>query len=133
MRVGVDTNLLVRYITQDDARQARLVDAFLGDALGHGTTLCVNGIVLCELAWVLDALYGYSRQEIVSALDALADVEQIEIEARDQVLRAIDDFRRGPGQFADYLIGRRNVAAGCEHTVTFDKKLGTAAIFRVLR
>jgi predicted nucleic-acid-binding protein len=133
MKVGVDTNVLVRYLTQDDAPQAKAVDRFLDDALAAGTLLRVSCIVLCELVWVLESLYRYDKRAVLAALDALAAVQQLEIEDRDQTLLAIEDFRSGRAQFADYLVGRRNLAAGCAHTSTFDKKLAGSPAFRVLR
>jgi predicted nucleic-acid-binding protein len=133
MKLGIDTNLLVRYLTQDDSRQARAVDRFLEQALGEGSSLHVNVIVLCELVWVLESAYGYDKQAILEALDVLVAVKQLLIEDRDHVLVAIEDFRAQPGNFADYVIGRRNLAAGCSHTTTFDRKLGKAGMFRLLR
>jgi predicted nucleic-acid-binding protein len=133
MKVGLDTNLLVQYVTQDDPRQAKVVDAFLDEALAEGTTLRVSCIVLCELAWVLQSLYGYPKHELERTLDALVAVQQLEIEERDLVILALEDYRRGGAEFSDYLIGRKNQATGCDHTVTFDRKLKAAPTFKVLR
>jgi predicted nucleic-acid-binding protein len=133
MKLGVDTNVLVQYITQDDPRQARVVDRFIDQAIASGSALRLNGVVLCELVWVLESVYEYTKEEVLSALDTAMAVQQFDVEDRDAVLLAVEDFRRGSGDFADYLIARRNDAAGCVHTVTFDRRLAASALFHVLR
>jgi predicted nucleic-acid-binding protein len=132
MRVGLDTNLLVRYVTQDDPRPARSVDKFLAEALAEGTMLRVSCIVLCELAWVLESLYDYPKKDMLTALEALVAVQQLEIEDRDQVNLALEDYRRGGAEFSDYLIGRRTQAAVCDNTATFDKRLKASPAFKIL-
>ena len=62
---GVDTNVLVRLVTQDDGRQASIVDDLIGRAVAQGDKLLINSVVLCELVWVLRRAYGYVRDEIV--------------------------------------------------------------------
>jgi predicted nucleic-acid-binding protein len=67
--IGIDTNFLVRYLTQDDGSQARKVDAFLDSAIEEGTRLHVDDVVLCELVWVLRAAYRLGKPAISEALD----------------------------------------------------------------
>ncbi len=120
---GLDSNVLVRLLTQDDARQARRVDRLLRDAKRAGDRLYVDVVVLCELVWVLQSAYRHDRAAIAEALEAILQAPEIVVEDRDAARRALDDYRAGPGDFSDYLIGHRNVAAGCVATDTFDRRL----------
>lgn len=126
--IGVDTNVLLRYFLRDDADQAARADR----ELHRDERFTIDGIVLCELVWVLDAGYGFSRAEIAAALDRILATAQFEIEGKDLVLAALDDFRRSGADFSDCLIGRRNRAAGAAETVTFDRSLKGLPGFRLL-
>ncbi len=75
---------------------------------------------------MLRAGYGRGRGEVADALDALLEAESLSIEDRELVHEAIQRFRAGKGDFADYLLGLRNRRAGCETTLTFDRKLRPA-------
>ena len=119
--IGVDTNILVRYICQDDPKQCPIVDDLISEAEQRGDILFVNTVVLCELVWVLESAYGFSKVEIVQVVKGLLSARQLEIEARDDVRRASEAFAQGRGDFSDHLIGYRNRSRGCEHTVTFDR------------
>jgi predicted nucleic-acid-binding protein len=88
--------------------------------------------VLCELVWVLEAGYGFSRAQIAGALEKILATARFEIDSRDRALAALGDFRRSAADFSDCLIGRRNQAAGAAKTVTFDRSLRGLAGFRLL-
>ncbi len=127
--IGLDSNVLVRYLVQDDqvqaARATRCIEA--ADAR------CFIGvIVLCEIVWVLESVYGFDRTTVIDTFEKILMTAQFEIEDKDLVLRALDDFRNSRADFADCLIGRRNRAAGCSETVTFDKPLKALDGFRLL-
>lgn len=130
--IGIDTNVLVRYLTQDDAIQARKVDTFLNAAVEEGSRLRVDDIVLCEVVWVLRAAYRLSKPTIVAALDRVLATAIFSFDDREILRGALADYLDGPGDFADYVIGRRNARAGCEHTATFDRQLSSASSFLVL-
>lgn len=129
---GVDTNVLVRFLTQDDPEQVRRANAFFTRIEKAGETAYVNTVVLCELAWVLRSLYGLKREEISGALDKLLDTARLEIEDRSVVHRAIALYGAGAGDFADYVIGLRNRLAGCQDTLTFDRRLAGSDLFTTL-
>lgn len=129
---GLDTNVLVRYLTQDDPAQARKVNAIVSETVAAGERCFINGVVLCELVWVLRGAYKLDKATIVTALERILATVQFDIEDRDQAGLALEDYRPGRGDFADYLIGRRNQAAGCGETVTFDARLKGGRVFRVL-
>ena len=121
--IGIDTNLLVRYFVQDDAGQVRQVDELIDFALRTGERLRISDIVLSELVWVLKTIYRIRKEEIVSALERMIANKTFAFEDPSVVNAAYADYRDGQADFPDYLIGRRNTASGCEHTVTFDKDL----------
>jgi predicted nucleic-acid-binding protein len=129
---GLDTNVLVRYLTQDDPVQSRRANAVIADALERGEPCSINAIVLCELVWVLRDAYGFDRRTIVTTLATVLDTAQIVVEQADIARHSLDDYRRGRGDFADYLIGWRNRESGCSDTATFDRALRGSRLFRVL-
>jgi predicted nucleic-acid-binding protein len=130
--IGVDTNVLVRYLAQDDAAQARRVDIFLSAAIEDGTRLHVDDIVLCEMVWVLGAAYRLRKVTIAEALDKVMSAAIFSFDDRELLRAALIDYREGKGDFSDYVIGRRNARAGCEHTVTFDRSLRDGPSFVLL-
>lgn len=130
--IGVDTNILVRYLTQDDPTQARRVDAVLAEAFDENDNVYVDHVVLCELVWVLDTRYHYEKSEVISALDDLFDTVLFEFEDRSLLRGALDAYRNGSADFSDYVIGLRNARAGCDHTVTFDRALKAHPSFTLL-
>ena len=129
---GLDTNVLVRYLTQDDPVQSRRANAVIAEAVDRGEQCSINAIVLCELVWVLRDAYGLDKPTVVATLATLLDTAQLVVEQADLARHALDDYRRGRGDFADYLIGWRNRETGCSDTVTFDRALRNNRLFRVL-
>ena len=118
--IGLDTNALVRYIMQDDAKQSpkasRLIESLTVDAPGF-----VSVISIVELGWVLSSAYGLTREQLAQAFEALLRTKEIVVDRADQVLRALRVFNASPADFADCLIERSANAAGCERTMTFDQ------------
>ncbi len=129
---GLDTNVLVRYLTLDDADQAAAATEVIEDAARAGEPLFVSSVVLCEVVWVLEAAYRLGRGQILGTLDTLLRTAQLHFEDKDVLWHALADYREGRGDFADYVIGRSAAAAGCTSTVTFDRSLASSALFEVL-
>lgn len=121
--IGVDTNVLVRYLTQDDAVQARAVDILVAESIKSGVRLHIDDIVVCELIWVLRGAYRFNRGTIARAVERILDTALFSFENRDLLRNALAQYRDGDGDFADYVIGARNLRAGCELTATFDRAL----------
>lgn len=117
--IGLDTNVLVRYIMQDDARQSAqattLIEALTVDEPGF-----VSIIAVVELGWVLSSSYGLSRAQLVQAFEALLRTKEIVVDRADQVLKALRLFKATSADFADCLIERAAASAGCRGTMTFD-------------
>jgi predicted nucleic-acid-binding protein len=130
--IGLDTNLLVRYLIKDEPRQYAKVEQLIEQAANREERLLVNSAVLCELAWVLNVGYGYSRADIGRAIELILETAQFEVERKHETRQALNDFRATGADFADALIGRINRTLGAEHTVTFDRALKPLDTFTVL-
>jgi predicted nucleic-acid-binding protein len=129
---GLDTNVLVRYLTQDDRRQSRRANALVAGAVAGGERLFVSVVVLCELVWVLRGAYSLGRPTIAAALEGMLATAQLEIDEKDLVREALEDYRTAGGDFADYVIGHRGREAGCKATATFDRRLKGSRLYRLL-
>jgi predicted nucleic-acid-binding protein len=130
MMQGLDTNVVVRYVTQDDEEQFRRADALFTAAASSGNKLYINAIVLCELVWVLRGAYKQPRERIAAVLSALLETPEVVVEDADLARHALADWQDGRQDFADCFIGRRNERSGCKTTLTFDKSLAKSALFR---
>jgi predicted nucleic-acid-binding protein len=117
--IGLDTNVLVRYIMQDDAKQAALASRLV-ESLADSTGF-IPLIVIAELSWVLTSAYSLSRQQLTEALEGVLRSKEWVVEKADIVWQAVRLFQSGSADFADCLIFRSAAAAGCEKTMTFDK------------
>lgn len=117
--IGLDTNVLVRYIMQDDAKQspkaAKLIESLTVDEPGF-----VSIVSVVELVWVLSSAYGLSRGQIEQALEALLRTKEFVIDRADHLLKALRVFKATSADFADCLIERSAAGAGCVRTMTFD-------------
>jgi len=130
---GLDTNILLRALTGDDPQQSPAARALLEEAEGRGERFHVSVPVLCELVWTLrGGRYRFERPTIARGLERILQTPLFEIQHRDQVHLAIEEYRNGAGDFSDYLIGRLDEAAGCARTVTFDRDLEDGERFEVL-
>ena len=118
--IGLDTNVLVRYIMQDDARQSplatRLVESLSAEAPGF-----VPLVSVVELAWVLSSAYELDRAQLVEAFEGLLRTKELVVDRAETVWKALRLFQSASADFADCLIERTAAAAGCERTVTFDR------------
>jgi predicted nucleic-acid-binding protein len=131
--IGIDTNIIVRLIVNDDERQSRAAERIIREHGGSGTPCYVSDVTLIETAWLLEAVYGYDRVMVAEAMTAILAAEQLEFDSPVDVAAAVEDFRHGRADFADCLIGRTNLRAGCSHTVTFDRKAAKLHGFELLK
>jgi predicted nucleic-acid-binding protein len=121
--IGVDTNVLVRYLVEDDEEQTKRAEALFRRASAKGETIFVSDVVLCEIVWVLESVYHVRRGEIADLLENLMRAKQVELGQADLAYRALEAYRAGKGDFADYVIRERALAAGCTSLATFEKQL----------
>lgn len=131
--IALDTNLLVRLLTNDDPRQAAKVEAWLRDNATPKTPAYVDHVVLCELGWVLERSYGYDRAEVHAALAALLEQDHLKVESPGLARQALMMYADGPADFSDYLLAVRAQAAGYSPVLTLDKKAAKAATHQLLR
>jgi len=124
--IGLDTNVLVRYIMQDDPKQSpkatHLIESLTSEQPGF-----VPLVTVVELVWVLSSSYGLIRHQLVEALDLLLRSKEIVVDRADLVLQAQRRFAKGGADFADCLIERIAQAHGCQTTMTFDTGAAKAA------
>jgi len=129
---GLDTNVLVRYLTDDDPVEARKASAAVRTAIAKGDRCFISAIVLCELAWVLRGAYKVGKADLVETLDRLLLTTQFVIGDKDIVRAALEAYREGRADFADYVIEAVHQEAGCARTVTLDRRLRGRPRFQVL-
>ena len=129
---GIDTNVLVRYLTDDEPVQSRRAAAWINTVATRGDRCFVSAIVLCELTWVLRGAYKVSKGDLLRTLDQVLATTQFVVGDKDVVRRAVAAYRTGRADFADYVIGTLHREAGCDRTVTFDRRLRGRAEFQIL-
>ena len=121
--IGLDTNVLVRYLMDDDDAQTEQAAALIESAESAGGSLFVSQVVLCELVWVLSSVYRQPRATVQAVLEGLVRASHLTIEDAAGARRALAAYTQGRGDFADYIIRERAWSAGCDHVATFDKKV----------
>lgn len=131
-KYGIDTNVLIRYIVQDDPEQSEKATRFLEkkctvDNPGH-----IAGIVLCEIVWVLKRAYGYPKKDIVEVLHSILSTAEFSIESPAIAWEAFRQYNSGSVDLSDYLLGQLNKASGCITTMTFDQEAGKSDHFQLL-
>ena len=129
--IALDTNVLVRYLVQDDATQAQIASDVV-DGLSEADQGFVGREVLIELVWVLERAYGFSRMEIANALDGLLAAIELVIENADDLGLAIELYRNDGYGFADMMIAAAARRAGARELVTFDRKAARLRGVRLL-
>ena len=119
--IGFDTNVLVRYIVQDDPEQADAATRLVEGRCTAQSPGYVNILVLIELVWVLAAAYRYEKPLVVAVIGQILRTTELVVEDHEAVWSALREFEAGTGDFADCLIAHRNQAHGCVRTFTFDR------------
>ena len=130
--IGLDTNVLVRYLAQDDARQSAVATRCIEQRLTPDNPGFVSTVTLCEMVWVLAEGYGADRDRIRRVLEGLLATKQVLLEQADLVRRALRAWDGAAADFSDALIGEIGAAHGCEKTVTFDRAAAKLARFELL-
>ncbi|MXY45393.1 MAG: type II toxin-antitoxin system VapC family toxin [Chloroflexi bacterium] len=119
--IAIDTNVLVRYITQDIPEQAKTAARLL-DRLTPNYPGFVSREVVIETVWVLERSYGFSRAQTAEVLTTLVGAESLIIEEDDSVARATFVYEQGGADFSDLAILLASQRAGCERVYTFDRR-----------
>jgi predicted nucleic-acid-binding protein len=130
--IALDTNVLVRYIAQDDPVQSPQATQIIEDALLREEGVFIPLVVLCETVWVLRGYYKLAKQRIVHVLDAIITEKGFELEARVEIAKALADYRDHPGDFTDYVIGHIAKHHRCSTVFTFDHGLIKSPLFKII-
>ena len=130
--IGLDTNVLVRYIVQDDPEQSAAVTGLIEDRCTTRSPGYVSVPVLMELVWVLTSAYGHKKAAVISVVHQLLRTAELAVEDRQTIWTAVREFETGTADFADYLIAHRNHARGCTRTYTFDLRAARGNYFALL-
>lgn len=130
--LGVDTNVLVRYILQDDLKQAQQATNFLENECSENIPAFINGIVMCELVWVLESAYEYPKESIASVIEQILRTRQFHIHEPEILWQSLHGYKHNGADFADNYIASLNAHHGCEYTVTFDKRASRLKQFKNL-
>jgi predicted nucleic-acid-binding protein len=116
--IALDTNLLLRYLTQDDpvqsAKATRVIQRLTEDEPGF-----VSLVTLLEIAWVRKSVYKRTPQEIADEIEMILAADTLEVQNEQEVYQAVIALRR-TGEFEDGLIGALGLWRGCSATLTFD-------------
>ncbi len=120
--IGLDTNVLVRYLAQDDPVQSSQATDIIERRLTEANPGFVSIVAMVETVWVLDRAYGLGAQEIAAAVERMLQAEILVLENEQEVFTAMIALKERQGSFADAVIATLGAKAGCAHTVTFDRE-----------
>ncbi len=126
--IGIDTNVLMRYLAQDDPGQSRRATAFLEKTCTAENPGFISAVVLVEVAWVAESCYSANRREIAVILEHILRNKQLVVEHAEEAWAALNTYKESKADFSDCLIERVAHTHGCDHTVTFDKKAARAGL-----
>ena len=126
--IGIDTNVLVRYIAQDDATQSRRATSFIENECNEAAPGFVGLVVLVEVVWVSENCYGAAREEVADIVRRILSIKQLVVQDAETAWKALRLFESSKADFADCLVARSAIAAGCKSVVTFDKQASKAGM-----
>jgi predicted nucleic-acid-binding protein len=130
--IAVDTNILIRYITNDDKEQSILAAKLLDSYVGQEKSIFINNVVLCELIWVLTRGYKYPKEQIIKTLKLLLSSIEFEFESHELAFLAVIEYETADADFSDILIGLTNHNIGCSATYSFDQRALKSKYFKKL-
>jgi len=120
--IGLDTNIIVRYLTQDDPLQSSKATEIIERRLTEETLGFVSIVAMVETVWVLDRAYGLPAHKIAAAVERMLQTDVLVIENEQEIFTAMIALKEGQGSFADSVIAALGLRAGCSCTLTFDRK-----------
>jgi len=120
--IGLDTDILVRYLAQDDPVQSATATEVFERRLTESDPGFVSIVAMVETVWVLERAYRLAAHEIAAAVERILQAEVLVVEYEQEVFSAMIALKEGLGSFADALIAALGARAGCSRTLTFDRK-----------
>jgi predicted nucleic-acid-binding protein len=131
--IGLDTNVLVRYLAQDDAAQSATATRLIERSLTVDEPGYITGIILCEVVWVLADSYRADRNRIRTVIEGLLTSRQLVVEKAELAWKALRAWESSSADFSDALVGQLVVAAGGLKTVSFDRAAAKLPGFELLK
>ena len=131
--IGLDTNVIVRYLAQDDVRQAAAATRLIEGSLSTEARGFVSIVTLAEVVWVMASNYRAARAAVADIVEGLLTAPQLAIEKADVIWQALRAFRESKADFSDAVIVELGRDAGCSKTVTFDRHAAAHPGFEALR
>ncbi|MCF7992545.1 MAG: type II toxin-antitoxin system VapC family toxin [Thiohalocapsa sp.] len=125
--IGIDTNVLVRYIAQDDASQSAQATELIEQVCSAQAPGFIGIVVLVELVWVSENCYGATRAEVAEIVRRILRIRQLVVQEAELVWKALRLFESGKADFSDCVIERTAHATGCTETMTFDQQAAATA------
>jgi predicted nucleic-acid-binding protein len=130
--IGLDTNVVIRYLTQDDPKQAPIATRLMEKTLSSDDPGFISLVVLAEVVWVLVSLYSVDRTGVSDIVSGLLTTEQLRVESAELVWRAKRRYEASKADFSDALIAECAMAAGCKRAITFDRTAAATSGFELL-
>ena len=130
--IGLDTNVLARYLAQDDPVQSPRATDLIEQRLTEEEPGFISVVAMAEIAWVLERAYGLADRDIAAAIEAILQAELLVVESEQEVFTAMTALKDGRGSFADALIAALGAKAGCSRTLTFDRRAQRLSSFELL-
>jgi predicted nucleic-acid-binding protein len=130
--IGLDTNVVVRYLAQDDPVQSAKATQIFERRLSEQDPGFISLVTMVETVWVLDTVYGLTDREIAQAVERMLQADTLVVQNEQEVFTAMVALKSGRGSFADALVGALGGWAGCGSTLTFDRKAARIGGFEVL-
>jgi predicted nucleic-acid-binding protein len=130
--IGLDTNIILLYLLQDDPRQTRQANQIIDRQLSERNPGFISLVTVLEMVWVLRSLLKRNPSQIAVHIEHLLAADSLEVQNEQQVFEAVFALKRGTGEFEDALIGALDTWAGCSRTLTFDRKAARLPHFQVI-
>ena len=129
--IGIDTNVLVRYLAQDDPSQSARATQIIEQLLTEEQPGFISLVTMAEMVWVLERAYGLSASELAAVIERMLQADTLVIQNEQEVFTAMVALKTGVASFPDALIGALGSWAGCSSTLTFDRKAARLADFQL--
>ena len=130
--IGLDTNILVRYLAQDDPVQSPIATDIMEARVTGENPGFISVVAIVETVWVLDRAYALAASEIVAAVERILQADSLVVESEQEVFQAAMALKEGTGSFADALIGALGAKSSCTRTLTFDKSASRLPDFKLV-
>lgn len=130
--IGLDTNVLVRYLTEDDPIQSPKAADLIERALTESEPGYISIVAMVETTWVLERTYEFSATDIAVAIERMLQASVLTVESEQEVFTAMITMKERRASFSDALIGALGARAGCSRTVTFDRRAARLENFQLL-